>query len=373
MPPKASSAILSVLAVTLSVYLCGVEATPTQRQASSSASCNITHVCVVIDQSGSINNAEYAEEQQFVNLIAAQIKGINPDVLLSAVAFSTSAQQIQAPTPDLATFTGSVNQSRLFRGSTYMSRGLQECRVPLTPLAGSRIIVLVTDGQPTDRLETISEANLIKDEPGMYLVTYGIGLGLAGNTFLEDIAQAPEFSLSSNFDMLPSMVTEVVESICSVPSLDTDCESASAACLFTFAGAGPGIPEFDVQPKNPDSLFTPVIVSKDPTQLLGVLNTNDIIPEFIIGGEAKNITEFGKQNFTPTHFKPFWNNEAFGSGIGHQTFQSDQAEAAKGKCVRIYFSHFQALRNVNGSKIVVENRNKVPKSENVCVVFRTAA
>ena len=171
MTSKVSSAIVSLLAVTLSVHLCGVQATPTQRQGSSSASCNITHVCVVIDQSGSISNAEYAEEQQLVNMIATQIKGINSAVLLSAVAFSTSARQIQAPTPHLATFTGSVDQPRLFRGSTFMSRGLQECRAPLTPLEGSRIIVLVTDGQPSDRSQTISEANLIKDEPGMYLVT----------------------------------------------------------------------------------------------------------------------------------------------------------------------------------------------------------
>ena len=163
------------------------------------------------------------------------------------------------------------------------------------------------------------------------------------------------------------MVADVVESICTVPSPDTDCESASAACLLEFAGAGSGIPEFDVQPKKPDSLFTPIIVSKDPTQLLGVINTNDIVPEFIIGDDAKNITEFGKQNFTDTHFKPFWNNETFGSGIGHQTFQSDQAEISKGKCVRIYFSHFQALRNVNGTKVVVENRKEVPeKRECMC-------
>ena len=82
------------------------------------------------------------------------------------------------------------------------------------------------------------------------------------------------------------MVADVVESICTVPSPDTDCEPASAACLLEFAGAGSGIPEFDVQPKKPDSLFTPIIVSKDPTQLLGVINTNDIVPEFIIGDDA---------------------------------------------------------------------------------------
>lgn len=147
-------------------------------------------------------------------------------------------------------------------------------------------------------------------------------------------------------------------------------------CLFKFEGET-GLNKYDIPyPQVPDKPFTPIIAPKDPTKKLGVLQTNGIIPEFIWPGYPPltivYYSTFLKiQQYTSTHFKPFWMSDEFGSAIGHETFQGRQEESAKGRCVRIYFTSFQVLEHVYGQNVVVENRNDVPKSENMCVVFET--
>lgn len=149
------------------------------------------------------------------------------------------------------------------------------------------------------------------------------------------------------------------------------CQKAYSHCEFKFSGEA-GLSTYNIQPDLNDQAFTPIIVSKDPRERIGVLNMNGITPEFIFPtGSVSPITDFGSQPFTETHFKPFWKSDEFGSGIGHQTFHSDQAHVAKGKCIRIYFTSFQVLKNENGYHVVVDNRNNVPKWENKCVVFET--
>eukprot|EP00173_Palmaria_palmata_P002149 Plantae.Rhodophyta-Palmaria_palmata.ctg2333.p1 GENE.Plantae.Rhodophyta-Palmaria_palmata.ctg2333~~Plantae.Rhodophyta-Palmaria_palmata.ctg2333.p1 ORF type:complete len:149 (-),score=14.05 Plantae.Rhodophyta-Palmaria_palmata.ctg2333:250-669(-) len=132
-----------------------------------------------------------------------------------------------------------------------------------------------------------------------------------------------------------------------------------------------GLSTYNLQPHVTSRAFTPSIVPKDKYKRLGILNTNGIVPEFIFDYEAKPITHFGRQNFTPTHFKPFWTYYSFGSGIGHQTFQGNQAKVARGKCVRVYFTSFQELSHYRNKHVVLKNRNNVPKSANKCVVFKT--
>ena len=119
----------------------------------------------------------------------------------------------------------------------------------------------------------------------------------------------------------------------------------------------------------PDIAFTSRIVSKDPREIIGILNTNDVVPEFILrNGAAVRITHFGSQRFTPTHFKPFAIPRTIGSGVGHQTFHGDQLRIARGQCVRVFFTTFQVLKGVRPPTVANVN---VGREAFKCVVFRT--
>lgn len=109
-------------------------------------------------------------------------------------------------------------------------------------------------------------------------------------------------------------------------------------------------------------------------KILGVVNTNYVIPEFIKSSwlEGIPITKFGNPRFSSTAFKPFSIPGTPWSGVGHEVFHGNQRYVAQGRCVRVYFTSFQLLaKDSYGRLVVVSNRNDVPKREMKCVVFRT--
>ncbi|KAI0557995.1 von Willebrand factor A-like protein [Gracilaria domingensis] len=338
-----------------------VQATPAPPQ------CEINNVCYIIDQSGSINDSEYEREQNFVIAISNEIETTSAtDPLNSAVAFSDAAQTIQNLVADLNVFQTAVRAPRLFRGGTVISNGLNECKNILQSAQGDHnAIVLITDGQTrsSDVPESEQAADAAK-AAGIEIVTVGIGNDVSQD-FLLRIASRSQLYINANFDDLNQRIPQVSQAICGFID-DPSCLIAFEECQFTFSGET-SLATFDIPAEQPDTAFTTGVVPKDVTYALGTLNMNGIVPEFIDeAGNASPITDFGSQRFTPTHFKPYWVAQDRGSGIGHQTFQGDQAQVAQNRCVRVYFTHFQEIREHR-----VVNRNGVPRSENKCVVFRT--
>ncbi|PXF41182.1 Collagen alpha-1(XXVIII) chain [Gracilariopsis chorda] len=325
--------------------------------------CRIDNVCYLLDQSDSVTTSQYDKEKDFVIKIARQVELKSAsDPFNSAVAFSTDAEVIQDPTRDLNKFVNAVNGPRQFFEGTKFSTALSECQELLEDAEGSKAIVLITDGgffgNEGQNAEAIAAE--IKDE-GTFIVTVGVG-SLIDEAFLRRIA-SPDLFVGTSFDNLDEVIMQVVSDIC-VDIIETDCSKAFDECEFTFRGKT-GLSTFSIAGR-PDRSFTPRIVSKDASVRLGVLNSNNIVPEFIEDNGVFPITNFGSQRFTPTHFKPYTLMNGQGSGIGHQTFHGNQKQVAKDRCIRVYFTHFQEIRN---NKLI--NRNDVPRSENKCVVFRT--
>lgn len=183
---------------------------------------------------------------------------------------------------------------------------------------------------------------------------------------MDDVAKAFFFTskdaASCPYTNHPKCLSLTTIRECELPIIQDDCQVAFEKCEFTFLGEN-GLATFNIHGK-PDKPFTPLIVSKDPSVTLGVLNSNNIIPQFIEDDGVYPITDFGSQKFASTQFKPYYISEVKGSGIGHQTFHADQEELASNRCIRIYFTHIQLLYPTS-------NLNDVPESENKCVVFRT--
>lgn len=152
---------------------------------------------------------------------------------------------------------------------------------------------------------------------------------------------------------------------CAQPRSKKVCYDAYKECAFTFINTT-ALPRFDISVR-PDRSFTKRIASKNhPRLVIGVLNSNDLVPEFVSRGAVVPITARGSPSFTPTHFKPFL--RGWGSGIGHETFQGNQLRTATGRCIRVYFSSYQILDGGNGT--VVDNINGLKKKDGACVVFR---
>ena len=90
-------------------------------------------------------------------------------------------------------------------------------------------------------------------------------------------------------------MAEVVSKICAVVDVPTDdCDGAYEECLIQFNGET-GLAKYDILPNRPDKAFTPIIIPKDPSQRVGELNTNCIVPEFLDSTRATPITSFGTQ------------------------------------------------------------------------------
>lgn len=324
--------------------------------------CPLSAVCFALDQSSSIRSF-YDQEVEFVNDIATGLDGRTVSVEYSAVGFSDKTNTINRGTKDLRAFKRAVQNSPPDFGGTNIRAGLEDCFRLVENAAGIRVIIVITDG--ISNTNPIPLAEQIKRTKDTYIFAVGIGSRVNTNV-LRQVASGPGFLISTTFEGLPNRVAKIIDTLC---DLDMSCKEAYEKCDFRFMGIR-DLPTFNIDVRA-DKAFTPRIISVAPNERLGILNLNKIVPEFIFDdGTVSPITNFGRQKFTRTHFKPFQIPFTTGTGVGHETFQADQLSIAKGRCIRMHFTHYQTL--FADTDIVMSNLNDVRRSENKCIVFRTA-
>lgn len=366
-----------IIALVAVISTCSAAAPSLLRQKASNTNengCSLSRVCFAIDTSGSIGNTAFKEQIGFVNSIARTVESRTKNVLYSAILFSSTARIVQKGTSSLSQFENTLNSFPRGGGGTNIAAGLRSCSNQISggPRGQKKVIVLITDGKSSS--DPVPAADAINALPDVSIVTTGVGNGINTKT-LKAIAARPEFFLPTNFGKLPKAVLRVVSNVCKVvdistapdlPQNPTTCQRAFKTCDFRFKGTA-GLPTFDIGDAS-DRAFTPRIVSTVPKETLGVLNTNGVIGQFILGrGRVSNITSFGIPKFTPTHFKPYTISKTGGSGIGHETFQGNQLGKARKRCVRVFFTEYQAF-DANSNLVNVDNKTINRKK---CVVFRT--
>lgn len=322
--------------------------------------CEVDHVCFSLDQSGSIGTI-YPDIQSFTADTAKQIDAVT-NASYSAVGFSDSFRVISSPTPNVSMFVTDVEKQVTARGGTNMYAGLNQCYNFVENESGKRVIVLVTDGGDTGT-PTAEELIKMKSATGVAIIAVGIGNGVNA-TYLTRIS---DLYIPVEEDAMEAVAKLLREGICEVTVEPNSCAAAAKLCDFKFRNPA-FVPSYSIFGK-PNQVFTDVIVSKSGPRI-GVLNTNGIIPEYINqDGTVTPINTVGNPRLTPTHFKPFPFPKSVGSGIGHQTFTGNQLQFSRGRCVRVFFTTFQALSS--GRKPRVVNNVNVERSDNKCVVFRT--
>lgn len=359
--------------------------------------CQINSICFALDQSPSISRKEYARIQDFTIGVANALAARTSRTLYSAFGFSLTANTIQTGTMDLAaTFIPAVLKSMPHSPHTNIYEGITACFDEVVGDPGNRVIVLLTDGVETRGEPSISLVPQIR-AAGVSLVSVAVGDKTDVDN-LQQLATRPDFFIQTTFQTLPDDAVIVTDKSCEVvdvPKTPIDpptnggpapptaappaivipnpmtggptCDKAADKCDFKFHGVI-GVPMYNANGPA-DRHFSAKVVSKKD-EILGVLNTNDVIPQFIgDNGTAKNVTMYGMPSFDPTAFKPFPLRSGRHSGVGHQTWHGDQSEIVRNKCVRLYFTSYQTLsddryRNVVGNMHVTMAANK-------CVVFRT--
>ncbi|KAI0566650.1 hypothetical protein FGB62_7g537 [Gracilaria domingensis] len=162
------------------------------------------------------------------------------------------------------------------------------------------------------------------------------------------------------FSVVSAQRTGAVEYIVSYPA----CVEAYSLCDWTFYNRS-SLPTFDIS-VDADKPFSPVIVSKNKTVKLTVVNSNNAFTEFVFANGVLSPSVYeGTPRFGISTFKPF--QTANGSRLTHEKFEGNQLQVASGSCLRTYFSEYQQL--VAGR---YENV-KVARFDDKCVVYWTQA
>lgn len=175
------------------------------------------------------------------------------------------------------------------------------------------------------------------------------------------------FQLSPVFLLAAMLIS--ISSVTAKPS--QACRKAYQACSFTFDGPN-FIRTFSISGK-PGKAFTPRIRGKGKNPLIGAVNANGMMAQFINDdGVVVPITRATKATprFARHAFKTFHIKGQRGSGVGHQTFQGNQKKVATNRCVRVFFSEYQVLKT-RFPFIISLNVRKTKMND--CVVFMTKA
>lgn len=166
---------------------------------------------------------------------------------------------------------------------------------------------------------------------------------------------------------LPLLVVITNSAVLSGPD-EAACRAAYHKCHFYFGGST-RLMTYTLTEKS-DFVFSRRIASKKRGEYIGVVNTNGNAVDVLRGGRFAPISRFGGKNPLPAHaLKPYNIRRSSGSGIGKQNLKKSQVMALNKKCIRMYFSNYQVLRWGGQVKSV----HSVPRSDEICIVFRTIA
>lgn len=135
-------------------------------------------VCVLLDRSGSMDGGPIDDlKTALINFIG----GLGPETSVSLVAFDNTAERLTDLTKDPALLQQKVD-ALAADGGTNITSGIQEGLEVLNHAGGSRVMLLMTDGQSDVDFSIVDRAA----EAG--IVIHTIGFGDVNSVLLEEIA-----------------------------------------------------------------------------------------------------------------------------------------------------------------------------------------
>ncbi|XP_021367855.1 collagen alpha-3(VI) chain-like isoform X2 [Mizuhopecten yessoensis] len=247
---------------------------PTTIPTTTEPPCNVTQADIVflLDASNSLGQVNFDRQIQFV-LDVVNALDIGPDNTQVAI---TTYQTVIHNVFQLNTYPNKIDMENEIRkiqfkpGNTFTDKALKYAReVMFQPASGDRpdvrdVLILMTDGQSSDRNGTLNQAEEIHNKTQIDVITIGVGNAI-DNAELLAIASQPSYSLSVDdyselnsilaelgfqttgcIITLPSTIstttttTEATTTITTTPPvpLDLDCNRTVADVLFLVDSSG---------------------------------------------------------------------------------------------------------------------------------------
>ena len=141
---------------------------------------SLSSVCCVVDISGSMDGSPLEDARQALNEF---VQGADSKSMLSLVAFDDNAYLRASLTTDKGALLSAVNALGS-GGGTNITAGITAGTAALENAAGSRYMLLMTDGQSD------IDMAVVEDAAAQGIIIYAIGFGSVNDLLLQQIADA---------------------------------------------------------------------------------------------------------------------------------------------------------------------------------------
>ncbi|CDI78561.1 microneme protein 2, putative [Eimeria praecox] len=200
---------------------------------------SLLDIALVVDESGSIGNTNYAKVRTFLGTFASSMPVSPEDVRIGLITFGTNAvtrwdlASPKAQNPDL--FTEAVKKLPYAAGSTYTHLGIEAGGDMLfNAKKGGRenvpkMMVVMTDGASSRRSQTIASADKYRAR-GVIFVVLGVGAGVNSGE-CRSIAgctdgPCPRY-LQTNWVSVTDQVNQIIKAACRDLAKDAVCSDWS--------------------------------------------------------------------------------------------------------------------------------------------------
>ncbi|XP_046571858.1 collagen alpha-4(VI) chain-like isoform X2 [Haliotis rubra] len=243
-------------------------------------------IVFLLDSSSSEGQDGFTEQVKFIYNVTKAFNIGPGDVQVSVVVFATSPfnqfflNEYSNKTDVLAAINSVIYQP----GNTQTDDGLAFVfHNSFLPIHGGRndsekIIIVLTDGQSTDTINTASVANQIHNTD-IQVISIGIGSAI-DKTELATIATDNEHMyLVANFSVLFAIVDEVAKETCT--STELVCRSNPADILFLLdTSSSEGTPSFNIQLEFVKNFTKDFEIGPDNVQIAAATFSDTTQPEF---------------------------------------------------------------------------------------------
>ena len=193
---------------------------------------NRSDVCVLLDRSGSMGG------EPMLNLKEALrdfVQGIGEETSLSLVAFDSRAERLTELTQDQALLLSTVD-SLSAGGGTDITAGIQAGLEVLEGSAGSRCLLLMTDGQSS------VDTSIMDEAARRGIIIHTIGFGSVNDSLLQEIAdrtggQYVRADSSSELRNVYASLQQLIGHFVTLEYTVTDTETANQRYFFLDTGA----------------------------------------------------------------------------------------------------------------------------------------
>lgn len=179
----------------------GIKIAASEKPIAASLEVNWGKVYILLDCSGSMKGGKIEQAQSGVINFARD--AFKKNYLVGLIKFSDSAEHLCEPTRDIELLQNSLKNIRA-NGSTNMTDAIKTAHLKLKDFAGTRAMVIATDGMPDSVSNTLLAADNAKNE-GIEILT--IGTDDAKTEFLKKLASRTELSAKVSSDQFAQAIS----------------------------------------------------------------------------------------------------------------------------------------------------------------------